>query len=118
MLEQIRQGDVMIIDFNPQAGHEQAGHEQAGRRPAVVISNHLMNDHFPVIMACPITHTKRNNPFHVELVGYDFVDGYVMCDQVKTMDARSRNYRTVGRLKEDDIGTVLERVEMLIEKET
>ena len=36
-------GDVVWLQFNPQAGHEQAGHEQAGHeqaghRPALVIS--------------------------------------------------------------------------------
>lgn len=29
-------GDVVWIDFNPQAGHE-----QAGRRPALVLSRHV-----------------------------------------------------------------------------
>jgi len=29
-----RQGNIIYLDFNPQAGHE-----QAGRRPALVISN-------------------------------------------------------------------------------
>ena len=34
----VRQGDIIKVDFNPQAGHEQAGY-----RPALVISNNFFN---------------------------------------------------------------------------
>ena len=34
----VRQGDIIKVDFNPQAGHEQAGY-----RPALVISNDFFN---------------------------------------------------------------------------
>ena len=34
----VKQGDIIKLDFNPQAGHEQAGY-----RPAVVLSNDFFN---------------------------------------------------------------------------
>ena len=34
----VKQGTIIKINFNPQAGHEQAGY-----RPAVVISNNIFN---------------------------------------------------------------------------
>ena len=34
----VKQGDIIKINFNPQAGHEQAGY-----RPAVVVSNNFFN---------------------------------------------------------------------------
>ena len=34
----VRQGDIIKLNFNPQAGHEQAGY-----RPALVISNDFFN---------------------------------------------------------------------------
>ena len=34
----VKQGTIIKINFNPQAGHEQAGY-----RPAVVISNNVFN---------------------------------------------------------------------------
>ena len=55
-------GDFVILTFDPQAGHE-----QRGRRPALVISNTLFNRHTGLAMMCPITNTKRNTPFHVEV---------------------------------------------------
>ncbi|MBR1743586.1 MAG: type II toxin-antitoxin system PemK/MazF family toxin [Lachnospiraceae bacterium] len=108
----VKQGDVLKIGFNPQRGHEQAGF-----RPAVVISNRLLNDRLTLAFLCPVTHTKRNNPFHYELTGYDFVDGFVMCDQLKTMDLQARRYDIIGHLRDEDTKNIIERVEMLIEKE-
>lgn len=108
----VKQGDVLKINFNPQVGHEQAGF-----RPAVVVSNKLLNNKLTLALLCPITHTKRNNAFHYELVNYDFVDGFVMCDQLKTMDLSKRGYAVIGSLRDDDIIKILDRIEMLIERE-
>ncbi len=109
----IKQGDVVKVCFNPQLGHEQAGF-----RPAVVVNNRLLNqDKIVLAFLCPVTHTDRHNPFHYKLDGYDFVDGFVMCDQIKAMDLTAREYRLAGHLREQDISQIVERVEMLIEKE-
>lgn len=108
----LKQGDVVKVSFDPQMGHEQAGY-----RPAVVISNRLMNDRLSLVYMCPVTHTNRNNPFHYELKGYPFVDGYVMCDQMKSMDINSRVFTKIGSLKDADIREIISRIEMLIEKE-
>ena len=108
----VRQGDVLRISFDPQKGHEQVGF-----RPAVVISNRLLNEKLTLAFLCPITHTKRKNPFHYELTGYSFVDGFVMCDQLKTMDLKKRSHENIGHLSEEDIKNILDRIEMLIEKE-
>ena len=40
-----------------------------------------------------------------------------MCDQIKTMDPKSRNYKHIGHLRDEDIVAILDRIEMLIEKE-
>lgn len=49
------QGDIIYMDFDPQAGHE-----QKGRRPAVVVSNFTYNRITRMALVCPITNTKRN----------------------------------------------------------
>ena len=108
----IKQGDVLKISFEPQKGHEQAGY-----RPAVVVSNRLMNNRVSIAFLCPVTHTDRHNPFHYELNGYPFVDGFVMCDQLKTMDVLARECKIIGHLSESDIIEIIRRIEMLIEKE-
>lgn len=50
MKMKIRQKEIWEVYFDPIVGSE-----QAGNRPAVVISGDTMNEHFNVIMVCPIT---------------------------------------------------------------
>ena len=45
-----QRGDIVWLDFNPQAGHE-----QAGKRPALVLSPKAYNHKTGLLLACPIT---------------------------------------------------------------
>ena len=87
-----RKGDFVVVTLNPQSGHE-----QRGRRPALVISNDLFNKHTGLCIACPITNTKREYPFHVAIPEDQDVTGYVMVEQVKSLDFRSRKVRRIGK---------------------
>ncbi|MDF1881425.1 type II toxin-antitoxin system PemK/MazF family toxin [Sulfurimonas sp. MAG313] len=55
-----KKGDIIILTFDPQAGHE-----QAGRRPVLTLSDELFNENVGLAIACPITNTDRNFPFHI-----------------------------------------------------
>jgi len=78
-------GDFVILTFDPQAGHE-----QMGRRPALIISNKLFNQHTGLALACPITNTDRNIPFHICIPQSAGIKGFVMVDQIKSVDFRVR----------------------------
>lgn len=90
-----KQGDIIIMDFNPQQGHE-----QNGRRPALVVSNTLLNEHSSLIMVCPITNTDKSHPFHVNLDDSTSVKGVILADQAKMLDVRARNARFVEKCPE------------------
>lgn len=85
MVTVFEQGDIVYLDFDPQAGHE-----QKGRRPALVVSNNLFNRVSSLTMVCPITHTDRGHPFHVRLNKRTKTDGVIMCDQARMLDLNSR----------------------------
>jgi mRNA interferase MazF len=88
-----RKGDWIILNFDPQAGHE-----QKGRRPALVVSNDLFNRYTGFVMVCPVTRTDRKLPFHVPVPSnVSGIVGFVMVDQVKSIDYRSRKAASVGR---------------------
>lgn len=78
-------GDFVILTFDPQAGHE-----QMGRRPAIVISNRLFNQHTGLALVCPITNTDKGIPFHVCIPEHAGITGFVMVDQIKSVDFRAR----------------------------
>lgn len=86
-------GDFIILTFDPQSGHE-----QKGRRPALVISNFLFNKHTQLAIVCPITNTQRNNPFHIPVPERSSLTGYIMVEQVKSIDFSSRRAKFVEKI--------------------
>ncbi|MBA1334134.1 MAG: Programmed cell death toxin MazF [Firmicutes bacterium] len=80
------QGDIVFLEFDPQAGHE-----QKGKRPALVVSNTTYNRFTNIAVVCPITNTHRNFPLHVELDERTRTTGVIMCEQVKALDIHARN---------------------------
>lgn len=85
-----QKGDIVIIDLNPQSGHE-----QMGRRPALVVSNNVLNMHSNVIFFAPITHTLRTFPTHVALNDQTHTSGFILCEQTKALDYKVRHARYV-----------------------
>ncbi len=86
-----RKGDFIAVTFDPQSGHE-----QRGRRPALVVSNDLFNKHTGLAIVCPITNTRRDYPFHVAIAANEDLTGFVMVEQVKSIDFRARRAKRIG----------------------
>ena len=86
-----RRGDFIAVTFDPQSGHE-----QRGRRPALVVSNDLFNRHTGLCIACPITTTRRDYPFHVAIPQGQDVTGFVMVEQVRSLNFRARGVKRIG----------------------
>ena len=95
-------GDVVAVSLDPQTGHE-----QRGRRPALVISNDLFNRHTGLSILCPITSTQRNIPFHVSLATAMSVTGFVMVEQVMSIDWRARRVSFIETIDTPTLHKVL-----------
>lgn len=78
-------GDIVWVDFDPQAGHE-----QTGRRPALIVSPQSYNQRVGLVLLCPITNQCKGYPFEVPLPKGLKVAGVVLADQVKSMDWHAR----------------------------
>lgn len=96
------QGDIVALTFNPQSGHE-----QKGRRPALVVSKRLFNRGTGMAIVCPITNAFRNSPFHVAIPEESELTGYVMVEQVKSVDFRSRGAKLIERKSGELLDEVL-----------
>ena len=97
-----RKGEFVAVSFDPQAGHE-----QKGRRPALVVSNDLFNRATGMAMLCPLTTSDRGYPFHVRVPEACGVTGFVMVEQVKSIDFRARRATRIGRAPDDLLDEVL-----------
>ena len=91
-----KQGDIIVMDFNPQQGPE-----QSGRRPAIVLSNDILNQHSSLILVCPITNTNKRHPFHIELDERTETTGVILCDQAKMLDVKARNAQFKEKCPDD-----------------
>ena len=107
----VNQGDIISIDLDPTKGHE-----QAGRRPALVVSNASQSRASNMTIVCPITNTDRQSPLHVRLEGFS-TSGFVMCDQVRAIDIRVRNYTLIESVDEDTIWEVCDIVQGSVDVE-
>ena len=102
-------GDVVWLQFNPQAGHE-----QAGRRPALVISPKAYNQKVGLALFCPITSKLKGYPFEVELPEGLEVSGAVLSDQIKSLDWRLRDAKRLGVVPTSVVEEVLAKILTLV----
>jgi mRNA interferase MazF len=109
----VRQGYIIWLDFDPQAGYE-----QIGRRPALVISKDVFSKFSNYAIVCPISNTNKNLAFHVKLDGRTKTTGTILCDQVKSLDISARNYKFIETVPEDIVINVITTViSFMIDKE-
>lgn len=104
------QGDIVFLEFSPQAGHE-----QKGKRPALVVSNNIYNKFTKMAMVCPITNTHKNFPLHVRLDERTGTTGVIMCEQVKALEVFARNISFHERVPRDIIEEVVDIIIGFIE---
>jgi mRNA interferase MazF len=97
-----RQGDIIAITFDPQSGHE-----QKGRRPALVVSKDLFNRSTGLAIVCPVTNTKRGFPFHVPIPKAGKLTGFIMVEQIKSVDFHARRAKRIERADDELLSEVL-----------
>lgn len=102
-------GDVVWIDFDPQAGHE-----QAGRRPAVVLSPAYYNRRAGLALICPITNKSKGYPFEVAIPNGLKVTGVILADQARNLDWKARNASHITKLPLPLTGQILMKLRTLL----
>ena len=102
-------GDLVWLDFRPQAGRE-----QAGRRPAVVVSPKTYNRPTHLALVCPVTNRSKGYPFEVRIPGAVAIQGVVLADQLKSLDWQARKAEFAGRLDAATLAEVVGKVMALV----
>ncbi len=78
-------GDIVWLDFDPQAGRE-----QGRRRPALVLTDQSYNRASGLSVVCPLTSKRKPYPFALPVV-VDKVQGAVLADHLKSVDWKVRS---------------------------
>ena len=104
-----QKGDFVVVTFNPQSGHE-----QKGRRPALVVSNSLFNNHTGFALLCPITNTNRKYPFHVAITKGTKTTGFIMVDQIKSINYVTRKVKFIDKAPSNILNEVLSILDAIV----
>jgi mRNA interferase MazF len=100
-------GDVVWMQFDPQAGHEQAGH-----RPALVLSPRRYNAMRGMMICCPMT--SRIKGYVFEVVVEDTPPSAILADQVKSLDWRARGAVHKGTVPRQILADVQAKIKALL----
>lgn len=102
-------GDIVWLQFNPQAGHE-----QAGPRPALVLSPASYNRRSGLMLCCPMTSQRKGYPFEVVIAVDPDRESVVLADQVKSLDWKVRKAVKKGTASIDVIAETLSKLQTIL----
>jgi mRNA interferase MazF len=97
-------GDLVWLQFNP----------QAGKRPAMVISPKSYNGKVGLALLCPVTSKIKGYPFEV-IIPQDLpIEGAILSDQLKSLDWQSRQVSFICKTPDETLTEVISKIELLI----
>lgn len=100
-------GEIVWLEFDPQAGHEQAGH-----RPALVLSPARYNGLRGMMICCPLTSRIKGYPFEVLISAAP--PSAVLADQLKSLDWRAHNASYKGKVAPSILAEARAKIKILI----
>ena len=103
-------GAIGWLVFDPQAGRE-----QAGRRPAIVLSQTRYNEKTGLAVFCPVTNQVKGYPFELEVPDGLPVRGVVLCDHIRSLDWRERQWKPICGVSAAFVQEVMARTLTLFE---
>jgi mRNA interferase MazF len=105
------QGDLVWLDFDPQAGHE-----QAGRRPALVLSPKSYNQATKLMLCCPVTSRVKGYPFEVVIFGSSKISGVALSDQIRSLDWIARDAQFIDFVPASVLSEIAMKQRLLLPK--
>lgn len=103
-------GDIVSLNFDPSAGKE-----IMKRRPALVISRLMFNEHTGFVIVAPITSTVRGMALEVILPDDVSTIGAVLIYQLKSLDFVDRRIKFIERAPQSIIEHVTKLAKAIIE---
>ena len=110
----MKRGEIWHVDLNPTSGHE-----QRGSRYVMIVSPDAFNRATGMAVVAPITiggGASRLKGFAVSLSGAGTnATGVVLCDQIRTVDLRSRGGRRLEAAPDFIVDEVVAKIATLFE---
>ncbi len=108
----MKKGELWMADLNPKRGKE-----QSGLRPVVIISGNAMNDHFDLVITCPLS-SKMKNFIGDVVLSPSKSNGLKVKSELLLLHVRSiakdRLIKKIGVITKDEIVLVEENLNKLL----
>ena len=101
-------GDIVWLNFIPQADRE-----QMGKRPAIVLSPKKYNEKTNLAVCCPITTSVKGYPFETIIKGKK-IHGAVLCDHLKNLDWKARKAKFIEKAQTSVVAECTAKIASLI----
>ena len=103
-------GDIVLLNYTPQAGTEMKGEHYA-----LVLSHFKYNNSTNCIIACPITSNADFHSIWIKIPDKQIVHGYIIPDQIKHLDWKTRGIMIKGKLPIDLVKKTMDYVKAIID---
>jgi mRNA interferase MazF len=110
MVKTIKQFEVWVVEFDPALGSE-----IKKSRPAVVVSNNIINDLYATVIVAPLTSTFRNYPSRID-TNFGDKGGQIAVDQLKCFD-KTRLKKKIGTITQVERDDLLDMLSFIFQPE-
>lgn len=110
MTKTIKQFEVWVVEFDPAIGSE-----IKKSRPAVVVSNNIINDLYATVIVAPLTSTLRNYPSRID-TDFGGSGGQIALDQLKCFD-KERLKKKIGIIPISERNDLIEMLSYIFQPE-
>ena len=110
-MARVLRGDIVWANLNPAVRHE-----QAGRRPVVILSADVFNEHSGTVIAMALTSQPQRAgfPLVLELASADLRErAWVKISQIRTLSTRQLGKR-IGRVSAEEIEHLVEGLNEIV----
>lgn len=110
-MQKFHQGDIIWLNFDPQAGHE-----ESKRRPALIVSgDSALSLIKGLAVVCPITSHSHRFPTHAALDERTKTQGLILCEQCKSLDLDARDAKFIEKAPDDIVQEAVDIVHSLLD---
>jgi mRNA interferase MazF len=97
----MKKGEIWLAELNPVKGNE-----QNGQRPVLIVSGNAMNDHFDLVITCPLSSKVKNFPGNI-ILQPDKINGIkekseILVFQIRTI-SKQRLKVKLGKIGMEDM---------------
>lgn len=107
--------DIVLWDFSPSFGYE-----IQKARPAIVVSNNVINQKSPFCVVIPLTtNTKVQGPTRI-LISPNHQNNLdknsiILCDQIRSLDIR-RGIKILGKVDDESMKKIQEGIDIVLNR--